>query len=625
MARQDNGIIDLSLPISEIEKALYNYAHSPVQGLETLHLALLSFQKNTQVSISYTDYHQRLSSFISAIAHLLVSGSPYVARYHKAFLSSADALVQVAIACQLGGGRSEQLYYLLSIERSCWQEIHSVLNEETALPSYMNYLARLGASQSAAITVDAYLADLARAGRVSFDLETVKDGSVKGLFRLVSAQSLDWLQLKYPQLQWQIASVNEDMSLRALCELSFLPIFQHSSMQRDARYRLLGAYEKTFERLFYQPFNRLFASDECILESPDRLVPMSNDSALIKLGDNAKCFPLRHGGTFYIGSCLPEQRHSEVTYLSRLGRDFLACFLYELDTSFGRFVFDREECLGTYAVTERDLRTHGALLLFSVTADIEAEVVLTACLLSSVDAAFCLLPQSIDQVLVVRQRGQYFAVPYTAKRDVEGVCSIMSTPRAWVKNVWLSRESRPLIEPWLFRSDSLPAAVSGFVKDKSLGFYKNGYYFGSVCGRMFWVEAELVLAILPYQPPFSAVYIDDDTFCSKSFIIHDGHCFDKVLSKDFTGDGGESSGGKAGFSMILDGMGESIVLPFSFCDWGASLPNAHYVREFASFPELFCYSDEKRHLMSLQEDAVIIDKKNFLSFVAGLSASLSLV
>ena len=625
MARQDNGIIDLSLPISEIEKALYNYAHSPEQGLEALHLALLSFQKNTQVSISYADYHHRLSSFISAIEHLLVSGSPYVSRYHKAFFSSADALVQVAIASQLGGGRSEQLYYLLSIERSCWQEVVSVLNKETVLPSYVNYLARLGASQSESISVDAYLMDLARVGQVSFDLDTVNDGNVNGLFRLVSAQSLEWLQMKYPQLQWQVASVNEDMSLRTLCELSFLPIFQHSSMQRDARYRLLGEYEKTFERLFYQPFNRLFASDDCIFESPDRLVPIPHDCSQFKLDDNAKYFPLRHGGIFYIGSCLPELRYSEMAYLSRLGRDFLSCFLYELDTSFGCFVFDREECLGTYAVTEHQLRRHEALLLFRVTADIEAEVVLTACLLTSVDVAFCLLPQCIDQVLVVRQGGQYFAVPYTAIRDVEGVCSIMSTPRAWVKNVWLSRVNRPLIEPWLFRSDRLPTTSIGSGKDKSLGFSKNGYYFGKVCGRMFWVDAELVLAILPYQPPFSAVYIDNDKFSWKSFIIHEGHCFDKVLSRDFVSDGGGSAGGKGGFSMILGGMGESIVLPFEFCDWGASLPNAHYVREFASFLELFCCSDEKRHLMSLQEDAVMIDKKNFLSFVAGLSASLSLV
>ncbi|GGN16911.1 MULTISPECIES: hypothetical protein [Marinomonas] len=625
MARQDNGIIDLSLPISEIEKALYDYAHSPLRGLKALHLALLSFQKNTQASLSDSLYHQRLVSLIAATEQLLVSGSPYVARYHKALLSSADALAQVAIAGQFGEGRAEPLYHLLLVERSCWQDVLSIINEETVLPSQVSYLARFNVRQAESVGVDAYLEALAGAGRVSFDLDAVQEGALKGLFRLTTAQSLDWLQRKYPQLQWQIASVNEDMSLRALCELSFLPIFQHSSMQRDARYRLLGAYEKTFERLFYQPFNRLFASDECILESPDRLVPMSNDNALIKLDDNAKCFPLRHGGAFYIGSCLPEQRHSEMTYLSRLGRDFLACFLYELDTSFGRFVFDREECLGTYTVTECDLRTHGALLLFSVAADVEAEVVLTACLLRSIETAFCLLPQYIDQVLVVRQGGQYFALPYFAICEVEGVCSVMSTPRAWVKNVWLSRENRPLIEPWLCRSDSLPAAISGSGKDNSLGFAKNGYYFGKVYGRMFWVEAELVLAILPYQKPFSAVHIDEDTFRSKSFIIHDGHCFDKVLSKDFVSDGFGPSGGKASFSMILDRMGESIVLPFWCCDWCESLPEARYVREFALPLEQFCYSAEKRHWMSLQEDAVIIDKKNFLSFVAGLSASLSLV
>jgi|GEM_PF-1730696 hypothetical protein len=617
MARQDNGIVDLSLLISDIEKALYDYAHTPLRGLQTLHLALLSFQKNTQICLFDSLYHQRLGSLIAATEQLLLSGSPYVERYHKAFLSSADALAQIAIACQFSEGRAESLQYLLLADRSCWQDVLLVLNEETVFPNQVNYLARFSMRQSESVSVDVYLAALACAGRVSFDLEAINDKTVKGQFRLTTAQSLPWLETKFPELQWQEVSADAVLPLRALCEFSFLPIFQNTSMQRDARYRLLEQYEKAFKQAFYQPFSQFFPPDDSAIEWPNRLVPIANVATSFEINEGVKYFPLRHGGAFFVGSSVLGQEVPSVAYLSRLGHDFLAYFLYEVDTGFGRFVFDRAECLGTYAVIDQNLSIDGEWSLFHVAADIQAKLVLTTSLFSTVDAAFSLLPQYVDQVLVVRQGGQYFALPYSAIREVEGVCSIMSTPRAWVKNVWLSRDNGVLIEPWLFHFDSLPAVSGQHEVNTRMCSYKNGYYFGFLCGRMFWIEAALVFALLPYQSPFSVVYRDDETFSSKSFIIHDGRCFDRVLPKDFASDVSAALGQKKGFSMILEGMGESVVLPFVSCDWCASLPDARYVREFTMFQELFGHSDGKRHLMSSQGDGVVIDKQNFLSFIAG--------
>jgi hypothetical protein len=624
MARQDNGGIDLSLPIFDIEGALHDYAYSPSRGLEKLQLALLSLQKSTQLTSFHNVYHSRLSSFIAAVNRLSASGAPYVEHYHSAFLSAADALFQVVIAYQFDEDRSQQLDYLLLEERSCWNVVMSVAAEQSVSPNYVNYIARLDSTQSGSVSVDAYLDALACAGRVSFHLDTVTAGSINGRFMLVSVQPLAWLQARFAYLQWQVHSINEDEPLRVLCELSFLPIFQNASMQREVRYRLLALFEDRLKTLFYQKFDSLFSVDSIHIENPNQLVPVSCCATAFEYDEGSSYFPARHGGFVFIGQvglgggtlgC------SDMVYLDCLGHDFLAYFLYEIETSSGRLAFEQSDCLGSYVVDDDGLYAVGDSLWLSIEDKIQAQVLLTMPLLSPDKTPYCLLPQYFEQVFVVKQAGQYFALPYSTMREVEGVCSVMTAPRSWVKNIWLSKTNEPLLEPWLLGTDRLPKLHCWSEKNKSTRLSKNGYYFGKVCGRMFWVEAELVLALLPYQMPFSFVHANDDQLNLLSFIVHDGCCFDKVFLKDASNGSvaAESTGDKEGFSVILEGMSESLVLPFSSCDWRDSLPDGHYVQTFnvpsESLDDSGCA--EKLCFTTLQEGAVVINKKNYLSFVAG--------
>lgn len=65
MARLDNGLMDLSLPISNVEIALHDYVYSPRRGLEKLQSALLSLRDVSQLGVVHTLYHQRLNSFLT--------------------------------------------------------------------------------------------------------------------------------------------------------------------------------------------------------------------------------------------------------------------------------------------------------------------------------------------------------------------------------------------------------------------------------------------------------------------------------------------------------------------------------------------------------------------------------
>ncbi|MBU2020774.1 MAG: hypothetical protein KKA29_00520 [Gammaproteobacteria bacterium] len=618
MARLDNGLIDLSLPVSNVEMALNDYAYSPRRGLEKLQSALLSLQDVSQSSIGHVLYHQRLTSFLAAVDGLLISGSPYFSHYHSAFLSVTDSLLQVAMAGQFADEHSPQFDGLLSVDRSCWAVVMSIANEKDVSLMYRNYEALLDSTQINVMGVDAYLEAFSSAGRVSFQLDSVKDSRLNGRFLLISVQSLAWLKRRFPSLQWQVLSINEKEPLRALCELSFLPLFQNVTMSRDSRYRLLALFEDRFKTLFYQMFGSLFSLDLTHVDQAGRLVPSVNNVTTFEQDGRLAYFPVRHGGFVYVGSHILSDVESKLSYLKCLGRDYLSYFLYETNTSCGRFVFDKEECFGRYDVTDVDLYLEGGVLWFSPEEEIRAEILLNTSLMSLRDVAFCQLPESIIQVLVVKQAELYFALPYSSIREVEAVCSVMSPPRSWVKNIWLSQTGMPLLEPWLLNKSVLPKSCGWSEKNKSTYPSKNGYYFGKVYGRMFWIEADLMLALLPYKAPSSVAYFENDELCSASFFIHDGRSFDQVVSEESLCGETSSSVEKMSFSVILEWMGESVVLPFASCEWSATLTASNCVREFSLSSDKTVSGCENRisRLISLQDFDFVINKKNYLSFVA---------
>lgn len=626
MARLDKGLIDLSLAISSIEIALHDYVYSPQRGLEKLQSALLSLQKISKLSTLHAFYHQRLNSFLAAVDGLLISGSPYFSHYHSAFLSAADALSQVVIAAQFSDDLSRQPDRLLAIDRSCWAVVISIADEKDISLVYRNYEARLEATQSNSVSVDAYLEALAGAGRVSFQLDSVKDSVLSGRFLLISVQSLSWLKRRFPSLQWQVLSVNEKEPLRVLCELSFLPLFQNVNMSRDSRYRLLALFEDRFKTLFYQDFGALFSSSLATVDKGGCLVPQAHSFTAFEPDERLAYFPVRHGGSVYIGCRDLSDAALKMTYMRCLGRDYLSYFLYEIDTSFGRFVFDQAECFGRYDVSEGDFLTVGGCLWFHPEEDIRAEVFLNMPLISRLDSAFCPMSLGVTQVLVVKQGGEYFALPYFSIREVEAVCSAMSAPRSWIKNIWLSQTGASLLEPWLLSKNTLPEVHGWPEKNKSTYPSKNGYYFGKAYGRMFCIEASLIFALLPYKATSSVTYFEDDKPCLASFFTHDGRSFDRRVSAELLHDGAssayenaDSSVEKMSFSVILEWMGESIVFSFASCDWFASLPGVNHTWELSSSSaeSVRGFEDKVSRFTSLQDVGLVINKKNYLSFIAG--------
>ncbi|WP_421855242.1 hypothetical protein [Marinomonas sp.] len=626
MARLGNGFVDLSLPISNVEIALHDYAYNPRRGLEKLHIALLSLQEISRPKIVNTSYYQRLSSLLNAVDGLLVSGSPYFSHYHSAFLSATDALFQAALAWQFGSDRSQQLDGLLSAERSCWAVVMSIADEKDVSLMYRNYEARLDSTQLSSMSVDAYLEAFSSAGRVSFQLDSVKGSRLSGRFLLISVQSLSWLKRRFPSLQWQVLSINEKEPLRALCELSFLPLFQNVSMSRDSRYRLLALFEDRFKALFYQEFSSLFSLDLTYVDQSRRLVPSVNNVTTFEQDEHLAYLPVRHGGMVYLGGRMLSDIDSKMAYVKCLGRDYLSYFLYEIDTSFGRFVFDQQECFGRYKIDEGDFFLEGAFCWFKPAEGVKAKVLLNMPLIASDCASFCQLPEAITQVLVVKQGELYFAIPYFFICEVEAVCSAMPAPRSWIKNIWLNQTNVPLLEPWLLSKSMLPKIDCWPEKNKSTYPSKNGYYFGRLCGTVFWIEADLILALLPYKAPSSVVSFEDVEHRFVSFLIHDDQSYDKVIPEALLSNEGSSSIDKMTFSVILEWMGQSVVLSFASCDWSATLPASNGIKEF-SLPSEEVISgcgNIISHLASFQDGDLVLNKKNYLSFVAGFWPSSSL-
>ncbi|PYF81750.1 hypothetical protein DFP75_104211 [Marinomonas alcarazii] len=619
MAGLDNGVTNLSLPIAQIESALHEYAYSPADGIAQLQQSLLSIKNLFKSSFPSPLCNQRLLDILSAVDMLLAQGAPYDREYHLAFLSATDAIIQVIIASQIDAERVNQLEALLSAERSCWQVVLSFSEQSYDEPSYKNFEASLDGNTNSLISIDTYLKGLSRVGKVSFQLDSFKNSVVMGRFSLVSVQSLSWLQDQFPDLHWKVLPKNSKETLRELCELSFLPLFQNTAMPRDLRYRLLDRFDVHVKAGFYKGFSDCFRTDVPLLNSANRLVPMAEHVVPIQVEEGRDYLPVRHGGSVYLATL----ESGQLSYLSCLGRDYLAYTLYEIESSFGTVVFDRAECLGKFLVTEESMHKMGERWMFSMENRLEAEVVFDMPLFSKVDA-FCLLPSSIREVLVVQQGGRYFAIPYLFIREIEAVASQMPSPRLWVKNVWLSSLNEPLLEPWLLNAEGLPVISSWQSSKREALPTKNGYYSGSVCGRMCWVEASLVMALLPYQPSKTVTSKVGSRLEFGAFVVHDGRCYDRVISELPFDLGGAFSSDDPAFTVVLEWMGASVVLSLSGCDWSSAVPEADYIQDFVALDNAFNSQRENTSFSYADHGDILITKKNFVSFVAGVWPSLLL-
>lgn len=617
MVYQNNGLIDLSSTVSHLEVALHEYAVSPQSGLKKLQDCLVSFQSHVNSITSLHDvFYKRLSSILSSVEHLLDSGSPYFKYYHIALLSACDALFQIVFANQVSLDRVQQLYSLLSVERSCWNILLSTKNDIIHSPTYVGYEAQVTSDAFFQDqTIDSCLKVLSTAGRVSFHLGSMQGKFMSGRYKLLSAQSIEWLQSRFPNFDWSVVSTNEDKSLKELCELSFLPLFQNSTMMRDSRYRLLNLFERQFKVLFYQKFGALFRSDSSIVDQNDRLVPIGEDVGLFKNDDLLSYFPVRHGGFFYAAPKIENNETLDFSCFRRLGRDFLSYFLYEVSTGFGQFVFDLQECIGVYDVSEKNISIVGDTAWFTLENGVEVSIVLDLPLTTLKEGAFCVFPMQMTDVLVINQAESFFAIPFWTLRKIEAVSSQMASPSSLVKNIWLSKANEALVEPWLLGVGNVPNVGSHTIKNACTPFSKNGYYRGVINGRSFWIDAELVSLVLPYKAPFSFVCFNND-FQNRSIFVHEGRCFDNITLGITGSEYLDSAENDCAFSAILDWMGVAAVLCFESCGWCDALPDGHDIQELDCVSIDVSHENKKSRFSSLS-DSVLISKRNYLSFVAG--------
>ncbi|WOD06563.1 hypothetical protein [Marinomonas sp. GJ51-6] len=83
------------------------------------------------------------------------------------------------------------------------------------------------------------------------------------------------------------------------------------------------------------------------------------------------------------------------------------------------------------------------------------------------------------------------------------------------------------------------------------------------------------------------------------------------MTADLVGDFSLDRAGRYAFSAILDWMDETAVLPLESCQWSEVLPDVNDLNKMFS-------GGQKNFIASTQDDVVIIDKTNFLSFIGGL-------
>ena len=619
MVSLNHSAIHLTKSISDVEEALLDYNYYPLRGLSKLQSSLLTMQASTQSDDFHPLFHLRLDGLLASIKKLTDSGSPYDENYHAAFSSASDALFQIALACQLGIDHSSQLSHLLSAERDCWAKLSNmadVLDKHPVATAYTAFLSADSFSMSSS-TVEDVLISLSGVGEVSFHLTTSLTPMVSGHFKLITIQSLAWLKSRYPDLNWHGPVRLTEDPLKCLCELTFLPLFQNLTMPRASRAQLLAQFEHDFKDIHYQKFDSLFSGKTNSVLNGHIRVPVERDFPRIDFDQSMICFPVHHGGYVY-SACryLNEQElNQKVIYTACLGRDFLPHFLYEVSTTFGQCVFDQKDVHGRYAVDESDFQRDGGQLWLSLEG-VRATLLLSMPIFASNAAVYCLLPHCVSNVIVIAQAGRYFALPYDHIRDVEGVCSRMQSPQAWVKNVWQTPSNVFLLEPLLFHFENAPIIPSKPNRKRFGNKDKSGYYSGRLGELSIWVCAELVSAILPYQSPNQFVWMNDRQFVSTAFIIQDGECFDKVLSQHTCYDSALVLDEPAEFSVVLECQENSVVLPVLDCEWHPSLPD-----EWVSPSSVRDIDSESKHSkpfdsMLFSQKSAVVTAENFVLFVA---------
>ena len=631
-------VSDVSQLMAEIEQALVSYASYPRTSLQRLQSCLLHFAKeNQQAFPDAALFHSQLNLLQKTLDQLLDLDCPFQQGAQVILLSCFDALFQNAMALQLGGEYQQVQARSLSAKNLCWQALsnfHSLLSEPFP---YAEYCAELPHEQD--LNVEDLLKRLAEFGRVSLQVSGTVNGCLVGQFSVETSLSLNWLNERFSECNWverhteQAASQSEKAAPQkvewpevieantanqstfphhpALSLLALLSVFQSTNLSRHWRDVFLTYYAQYIQQQNYVAFAEVIA-DKAQHDPAfsSYLVPRVDLSAWAT--DQALCFyPLRWQGYFYaVSSEYPKihgatpQQGSDAQSIVCLGRDVLPSIIYQLDCLSNRQHFHSAEAkplrLSVSQISWSNGKAYGEIEGQQIPL-LNSPMVYSTC-----HAACCLLPHEGNlNVLLVNQCGQSFAIPYDELKCVEALALQVSTGDSRVKNVWLDKKGRLLMEPNLTNVSVLSSSVQKIRMETVPRPTKKGYYFGVSDGVNLVVAADLVVDVNSYKPPQTFYFDDEFELRSRHFVSNLENCVEYVgLDSETSGFRKTNSTGR--FSVILEADGFSAVLSFASFDWYESYQSIESL-ELGSGSEL---SNDLEH-----DDLVVLDKKKYLSFI----------
>ncbi len=628
MSECDLGRVDISFPMADIERAVVSYAITPRSSLLDLRSALDRFAFNV-ADLELPIFHQRLASLQHLVTQLIASGSPYRSDCQLVMLTASDALSQLAIAAPLGDDYLQAHSHALSEHHPCWQQLSHLLSQIELVSENFRFEGRITPSSQGAI--EPLLHALAEFGQVSFQVEEIEKEGMSGVFCLESTQTLARLNERFPQLMWRqlepasaehsdplsVPLINDSSYLtepvKSLMMSGFLSWFHPQKMSYSERNHLLNQYDVMMKEAFYRPFaSCLVLSEEGVGEQKedDRLVPFDGaEQVTLSVGEQA--YPVRLGGYYYAAVTNPNKGDWQKPYLSSsLGEDVLLSTLYQINYLSHTYVFDLKESF-LHKVAWEALLWRGDVAYVELAPGQEVRLLLSLEAFSGPDAV-CLLfnQQGLQDILIVAVAGCYVAIPFCSVKRVEAFPMLIKHEVKGVKNIWQDKSGQLLLEPWLSEAELNSKNLQKIRTEPVSSTVKKGYYLGRSQKACLIVSAELVADVIANQMPASFFFVSDLEREERSFLASRNQCIEQIAMNTLES-GFRETNSQLGFSVILEDDGVSVALQFVSFDWYEEQPSL----ELGSGREL---SNNQEH-----EGFVVLDRKNYLSFVADHLSSVS--
>ncbi|AEF53864.1 hypothetical protein [Marinomonas posidonica] len=623
MSERDLGKVDASFPMVDIESAVVSYAITPRSSLLSLQLALEAFALNV-TDINLPVFHQRLTSLQCLVAQLITSGSPYRFDCQQVMLTASDALFQLTMAMPLGRDYLQAQSRVLSEHNPCWQQLNNLLSQVELVAEKYRFEGRITSSSQTAI--EPLLRALSEFGQVAFQVERMEAEGLIGVFYLESIQTIEGLNERFPQLIWRrlesyhvekpeapsSALVNDSLSridgqAKQLMMSGFLSWFQPKKLSYAERDRLLNRYEISMKEAFYQPFANCFDVDgghyDDIKEA-HRFVPFESGEKAT-LSDGGQAYPLRLLGRYYAVVSDSSDEQSQAPYISScMGDDVLPSSLYQIDYLSHFYVFDQQESF-LHKVDWHELVWRDGVAYVEFAVNQEARLVLSLKVFSKPPEEACLVFDQVEKqdVLIVTVAGRHVAIPFCSVRRLEAFPLLVNHEIQGVKNIWQDKFGQLLLEPWLNAFEINQKKLQKIRTEAVSGTVKKGYYLGRSQKACLIVSAELVADVIANQTPTSFFFVDDLGREERSFLSNQNQCIE-LITMNALESGFRETNSRLDFSVILEADGLSVALQFASFDWYEEPPSL----ELRSGREL---SNDLEH-----EDLVVLDKKNYLSFVA---------